>query len=113
MNGIILSPAAQSHLASYVNESSAIAVLLELNKTGCNGYEYKFKLVWNAYFDPKLYEAFNYETVQLFVSKKDMPLMDGLIVDFMKEGLNSTFKYSNPQEYAVCGCGKSVALKIT
>ena len=40
-----------------------------------------------------------------------LPMLDGLVVDFRKEGLNELFKFDNPNAEALCGCGESFALK--
>ncbi|MEO1582771.1 MAG: iron-sulfur cluster assembly protein IscA, partial [Pseudomonadota bacterium] len=35
------------------------------------------------------------------------PLLDGTQVDFVKDGLNEMFRFSNPNAAGECGCGES------
>jgi iron-sulfur cluster assembly protein len=36
-----------------------------------------------------------------------LPLIDGTLVDFVKQGLNEAFKFQNPKAKGECGCGES------
>ncbi len=36
-----------------------------------------------------------------------LPLIDGTVVDFVKQGLNEAFKFQNPKAKGECGCGES------
>jgi len=36
-----------------------------------------------------------------------MPILDGIELDFVKQGLNQTFKFNNPNVVSSCGCGES------
>jgi iron-sulfur cluster assembly protein len=42
------------------------------------------------------------------VDEENVPHLDGLQLDYVREGLNSTFKFHNPNVKAACGCGESV-----
>ena len=41
------------------------------------------------------------------VDPKSLPYIDGTELDFIKEGLQSGFKFHNPSETSHCGCGES------
>jgi iron-sulfur cluster assembly protein len=45
--------------------------------------------------------------VKIFVDPKSMPYLEGIELDFAREGLNEGFKFNNPNEKARCGCGES------
>ena len=47
------------------------------------------------------------EKVHIFVPNKDMPLLFGTEIDFVKVGLNSMFQFTNPNVKGECGCGES------
>ena len=34
-------------------------------------------------------------------------LIDGTVVDFVREGLNEAFRFRNPNAKGECGCGES------
>jgi iron-sulfur cluster assembly protein len=41
------------------------------------------------------------------VDPKSLTLMDGLEIDYVRQGLNEGFEFSNPNERDRCGCGES------
>ena len=43
----------------------------------------------------------------LFVDPKSMVYLNGLQMDYVKEGLNEGFKFTNPNQKGECGCGES------
>jgi iron-sulfur cluster assembly protein len=43
----------------------------------------------------------------LFIDKKSALLMDGITIDYVREGLTSKLVYDNPQAKGSCGCGES------
>ena len=45
--------------------------------------------------------------IKVIVDPKSLVYIDGTDIDFVKEGLNSGFKFTNPNEKESCGCGKS------
>ena len=40
-------------------------------------------------------------------------MLDGLTVDFRREGINEVFKFENPNADALCGCGESFSVGKT
>jgi len=49
--------------------------------------------------------ADNYTNV--IVDKKSLPIVDGITVDYVRQGLNEGFEFVNPNERDRCGCGES------
>jgi iron-sulfur cluster assembly protein len=49
----------------------------------------------------------------LIVDAASLPFIDGSEVDFVRAGLNETFKFNNPNADSLCCCGESFNLKIT
>jgi len=45
--------------------------------------------------------------VTVVVDRGDLPFVDGSTLDYVREGLNETFKVENPKATAMCGCGES------
>ncbi|WP_370469098.1 HesB/IscA family protein [Photobacterium damselae] len=39
-----------------------------------------------------------------------MPMLDGTEIDFVKQGLNQSFVYHNPNVKTECGCGESFGI---
>ncbi|MGS9121475.1 iron-sulfur cluster assembly accessory protein, partial [Salmonella enterica subsp. enterica serovar Infantis] len=44
--------------------------------------------------------------VKVVVDGKSLQCLDGTQLDFVKEGLNEGFKFSNPNVTDECGCGE-------
>ena len=55
-------------------------------------------------------EMFEQHGVKVLVRKDDLPYLEGIEVDFRREGLSEAFKFSNPNVKATCGCGESFAV---
>lgn len=52
-------------------------------------------------------EVFEQDGVKVIVDHKSLVYLDGTQLDFVKEGLNEGFKFSNPNVKDECGCGES------
>jgi iron-sulfur cluster assembly protein len=44
---------------------------------------------------------------KIVVDPRDLPIIDELTVDYVRQGLNEGFDFINPQERDRCGCGES------
>jgi iron-sulfur cluster assembly protein len=57
-------------------------------------------------FDPAD-ERIVYKDFVVKVPTKDVVYLKGLVVDYVKNGLNEGFEFRNPNERDRCGCGES------
>jgi iron-sulfur cluster assembly protein len=81
-----------------------VGIRIGVKTTGCSGLAYILEFVDDSnQYDKK----FNLGKYSLFVDKKSYQYLDGLTVDYEKQGLNEGFKFVNPNEKARCGCGIS------
>ena len=86
---------------------SGIGLRLGVRKTGCSGFAY----VINYADAPDPGEAvFEDQGVRIFVDLTSLKLIDGTVVDFVKEGLNEAFRFRNPNVKGECGCGESFSV---
>ena len=46
--------------------------------------------------------------LKFVINKISVPYINGMTLDFVKEGLNEVFKFINPKEKDSCGCGVSI-----
>jgi len=53
---------------------------------------------------------FDDQGVRLVVSRDSLPILDGMELDYRKEGLNEAFKFNNPNVKDSCGCGESFSV---
>jgi len=51
--------------------------------------------------------VFDYDDFKIFVDPKSLVYMDGMSVDYVRNGLNEGFQFNNPNERDKCGCGES------
>jgi len=52
-------------------------------------------------------QVFDSFGVKVIVDPKSLAYLDGTQMDFVKEGLNEGFKFTNPNQKGECGCGES------
>jgi iron-sulfur cluster assembly protein len=45
--------------------------------------------------------------IHIFVDPKSLVYLEGLEMDWVRNGLNEGFEFSNPNERDKCGCGES------
>ena len=72
---------------------------------GCAGFEYTFDSVINK--DDDDIEV-DFGELKFVINKLSVPYINGMTLDFRKEGLNEVFKFLNPKEQSSCGCGVSI-----
>lgn len=81
-------------------------IRIGIKTTGCSGMAYVLEYLNEDKFDP-LEERFVFKKFIVKISSKDMIYLKGLQVDYVKNGLNEGFEFSNPNERDRCGCGES------
>ena len=102
---ITLTPTAAKHVASHLaRRGRGIGLRLGVRTSGCSGMAYKIEYADEAKPDDL---RFNSEGVTVFVDPKSLPYIDGMQLDFAREGLNEGFKFDNPNVKNECGCGES------
>lgn len=105
---IILTPAAARRIQSQISaRGRGIGLKLGVKKSGCSGYAYVL-----AYADQVGNEDVVFESAgaKVLVGRSDLPLLNGLTIDFRKDGLNEVFSFNNPNVTSQCGCGESFAV---
>lgn len=81
-----------------------LGIMVGVRTTGCSGLAYKLE-----YIDTPDTEQIKYESngVNIFVNPKDLPYIDGMTMDWRRQGLNEGFDFINDKERDRCGCGES------
>lgn len=83
---------------------TGIGLRLGVKKTGCSGFAYVVN------YADELSEGdtvFDSGGVKVIVDGDALELVDGTIIDFVRDGLNEAFKFRNPNAKGECGCGES------
>jgi len=84
-----------------------VGLRLGVRKTGCSGFAYVVNYADDAQPGDVIFED---QGVKVFVDAPSLKLIDGTIVDFVKQGLNEAFKFRNPNVKGECGCGESFSV---
>jgi iron-sulfur cluster assembly protein len=84
-----------------------LGLRLGVRKTGCSGFAYVINYADDSRPDDVVFED---QGVKVFVDRESLTLVNGTTVDFVKQGLNEAFKFSNPNVKGECGCGESFSV---
>ena len=102
---ITLTEAAARHVSRYLaRRGQGLGVRLGVKTSGCSGLAYKLEYVDEAAPEDIVFENFG---VKVLIDPKSLAYIDGTELDFVREGLNEGFRFSNPNERDRCGCGES------
>jgi iron-sulfur cluster assembly protein len=79
-------------------------IRIAVKTTGCSGLAYVLEFVdTQTDTDYKL----DCEGCSIYVDPKSSPYVQGVVIDYIKNGLNEGFEFINPNERDRCGCGES------
>ncbi len=105
---ITLTPAAANHVADFLaNRGKGDGVRVAVKTSGCSGLAYVLEFVDGADVADQVFESHG---VKVYVDPKSLVYLDGTQMDFVKEGLNEGFKFTNPNQKGECGCGESFTI---
>jgi iron-sulfur cluster assembly protein len=100
-----MTPDAAARVKSFItNRGKGLGLRLGIKTTGCSGLAYVMEFVDELNEDDTL---FSISDVNIIIDGKSLVYLDGIEVDFVKEGLNEGFKFTNPNAKGECGCGES------
>jgi len=81
-----------------------VGIRIGVKTTGCSGLAYVLEFV-DA--ENSLDQVVECNGCKVFVDPKACPYVQGMIVDYVRNGLNEGFDFQNPNERDRCGCGES------
>jgi iron-sulfur cluster assembly protein len=94
----------RSHLA---NRGRGLGLRLSVKTTGCSGFSYVVDYADAAGPDDLVFEEHG---VRVVVDRESYPVLSGTRIDFVRQGLNESFRFDNPNVKAECGCGESFSV---
>jgi iron-sulfur cluster assembly protein len=101
---ISLTPTAAERIRSFMNRDGGLGLRLGVRKTGCSGWAYIVELAKAIDADDIVFQQ---DDVKVVVDHDSLGFLDGSTIDFVSEGLVSTFRFDNPNVTEECGCGES------
>ncbi len=106
MSITLTNPAAR-RVSEFLARDGGVALRLAVRKTGCSGWAYAVSLAREVASQDVVFED---NGVTIVVDPESLPYLQGSRIDFVAEGLNSTFKFDNPNATEECGCGESFTI---
>lgn len=101
---ITVTEKAANHIRNALVKKGGVGLRLGVKMVGCSGLAYTFDYADEIGADDQAFESHD---VKVVVDRKSLAFIDGSVLDFAREGLNESFKVSNPKATATCGCGES------
>jgi iron-sulfur cluster assembly protein len=97
--------AAEKIKKSLSKRGRGIGIRIGVRTTGCSGLAYVLEYV--DYYNPIDDATIIDNDVTIVVSPKHEPYLRNMTVDYVRNGLNEGFEFTNPNERDRCGCGES------
>jgi len=102
---ITVSESAAVHVARQLEQrGKGLGIRVGVRTSGCSGLAYVLEFVDELAEDDRVFEDHG---VKVIVDEKSLAYLDGTQLDFVKDGLNEGFKFTNPNVSSQCGCGES------
>lgn len=102
---VTLTDKAVQRVANFLEKrGKGVGLRLGVRTSGCSGMAYKLEFVNEINADDVVFEN---SGVKVIVDAKSLPYLEGMELDYAREGLNEGFKFNNPNVKDQCGCGES------
>jgi iron-sulfur cluster assembly protein len=96
--------AAKKIVSNLTRRGQGVGIRLGVRTTGCSGLAYVLEYVDTVNSEDITVEQDGFVVV---VDPKSLAYLNGVEVDYVRQGLNEGFEFTNPLERDRCGCGES------
>ena len=103
---ISVTKTATNKIQRLLKQRGGVGIRLGVRTTGCSGLAYVLEYV-DAYTNDETTINYAHSDFVVLVDKKHEVYLSGMTVDYVRQGLNEGFEFSNPNERDRCGCGES------
>jgi iron-sulfur cluster assembly protein len=107
MNISVTENAARQIEKQLLKRGNGVGLKLGVKPSGCSGYAYVLDYADEIASDDIIFDQYN---VKVLVKASDLEKLNGIELDYAKEGFNEAFKFNNPNVTGSCGCGKSFSV---
>ena len=83
------------------------ALRISVQGGGCSGFRYGFEVVYQTNADDLIIEK---SGARVAIDPVSVPFMAGSEIDFVDDLIGASFKITNPNATASCGCGTSFSV---
>ena len=102
---ITLTESAAKHVQNFLSKrGKGVGLRVGVRTSGCSGMAYKLEFADTVDGEDL---QFTSHGVTVLVDAQSLPYIDGMELDYAREGLNEGFKFNNPNVTDACGCGES------
>lgn len=102
---ITITPAANERMRHFLASTPAAAgVRFGVKRTGCSGFAYVVDLADTVGDGDQMVDV---DGLPLIINDSSVALVEGVVIDFQRQGLNASFVFHNPNATGACGCGES------
>ena len=102
---ITLTENAAKHVRNFLaKRGKGVGLRVGVRTSGCSGMAYKLEFADEVADDDIQFVS---DGVTVLVDPKSLSYVDGMVLDYTREGLNEGFKFNNPNVKDQCGCGES------
>ncbi len=106
---VAVSEAAMARVVKIVSsEAHPSALRVSVEGGGCSGFSYKFDIVPNLANDDDI--AIHHNGATVLIDQLSVVYMKGSVIDFVDDLMGQSFKITNPNAVASCGCGTSFSV---
>jgi iron-sulfur cluster assembly accessory protein len=103
-----VTPDAAKHLKTQVEAKGFKGVRISVKESGCTGHMYVMEEVNDSQAKDVTLALDN--GVSVFVDASSIGFLRGTELDYVRDGINRTLKFKNPNVTAACGCGESFSI---
>ena len=100
----VTNTASKKIVANLTKRGQGMGIRLGVRTTGCSGLAYVLEYIDSVNPEDIAYEQDEFVIV---VDPKSSVYLEGLEIDYVRQGLNEGFEFTNPLEKDRCGCGES------
>jgi iron-sulfur cluster assembly protein len=105
---ITLTESAARHVSRFLeSKREGVGLRLGVRTSGCSGFAYQLDFADAMTPGDVVFES---RGVKVYVDPKSLAFVDGTELDFVRDGLNQSFRFNNPNVAAECGCGESFSV---
>ena len=102
---ITVTDTARDRIYRYLKQRGhGIGIRVGVKTTGCSGLAYVLEYVDSTDTHDQIFES---NGIRVVVDPKSFQYLQGMEVNYVRQGLNEGFEFSNPNERDRCGCGES------
>lgn len=106
---LTVTPAAARHFLASLQPRGLKGVRIDVQESGCTGFKYVLTEVAAGEDGDVPIHLDN--GITLYLAPVALPFLRGTEIDYVREGVNYSLQFNNPNVTAECGCGESFSVE--